>query len=70
MAISLSNREIEIVKLIAEGLTTKDIASKLHLSFFTMATHRKNIFRKLQIRNSPELILYALKEGIISHQAN
>jgi len=70
MAISLSNREIEIVKLIAEGLTTKDIASKLHLSFFTVATHRKNIFRKLQIRNSPELILYALKEGIISHQAN
>ncbi|HNS13637.1 MAG TPA: response regulator transcription factor [Bacteroidia bacterium] len=68
MAVSLSNREIEIVKLIADGLTTKDIAKKIHLSFFTVATHRKNIFRKLQIRNSPELIQYALKEGIISHQ--
>ncbi|TAH39065.1 MAG: response regulator transcription factor [Bacteroidetes bacterium] len=67
-AISLSNREIEIIKLIAEGLTTKDIAKKIHLSFFTVATHRKNIFKKLQIRNSPELISYALKEGIISQQ--
>lgn len=66
MPISLSNREVEIVKLIAEGLTTKDIARKIHLSFFTVATHRKNIFRKLQIRNSPELIHYALREGIIS----
>ncbi len=65
MSISLSSREIEIVKLIADGLTTKDIASRIHLSFFTVATHRKNIFRKLQIRNSPELVLYAMKEGII-----
>ncbi len=69
-AISLSNREIEIIKFIAEGLTTKDIARKIHLSFFTVATHRKNIFRKLQIRNSPELISYALKEGIISPRLN
>lgn len=66
MPVTLSNREVEIVKLIADGLTTKDIARKIHLSFFTVATHRKNIFKKLQIRNSPELILYALKEGIIS----
>jgi len=65
MAVSLSNREIEIVRLIADGLTTKDIAKKIYLSFFTVATHRKNIFRKLQIRNSPELIQYAMKEGII-----
>ena len=70
IAISLTNREIEIVRLIADGLTTKDIAKKIHLSFFTVATHRKNIFRKLQIRNSPELISYALKEGIISPQMN
>lgn len=70
MAISLSKREIEIIKLIAEGLTTKEIAKKIHLSFFTVATHRKNIFRKLQIRNSPELILYAMQEGLIESPTN
>ncbi len=61
----LSSRELEIVRLIAAGLTTKDIAAKLHLSFFTVGTHRKNIFRKLQVRNSSELILLAIKEKLV-----
>ncbi len=69
--ISLSDREVEIIKLIAEGYTTKDIAKKIFLSFHTIATHRKNIFKKLRIRNSSELILYALKKGIIEqHKIN
>lgn len=66
--VSLGEREVEIIRLIAEGCTTKDISEKLFLSFHTVSTHRKNIFKKLLIRNSSELILYALKKGIISAQ--
>ncbi len=65
-AITLGEREEEVIRLIAEGLTTKEIADRLNLSFYTISTHRKNIFRKLQIRNSSELIGYALKNGIIA----
>lgn len=64
-AVALTAREVEIIRLIAEGYTTKDIANKLFLSFYTIGTHRKNIFKKLRIRNCSELILYALKKGII-----
>lgn len=68
--VSLSEREVEIIKLIAGGCTTKEIGDKINLSFHTISTHRKNIFRKLRIRNSSELILYALKKGIIKPQEN
>lgn len=61
----LTPSEIEIVKGIAQGLTTKEIAEKKHLSFHTVMTHRKNIFRKLRINNSSELIMYAVNRGII-----
>jgi DNA-binding NarL/FixJ family response regulator len=61
----LTNTEKEIVKHIAQGLTTKEIASKRNLSFHTIITHRKNIFRKLGINNSSELVLYAMRNGII-----
>lgn len=63
---SLSDREIEIIKLIADGFTTKDIAQQLYLSFHTVGTHRRNIFRKLNVRNSSELIIYSLRKGIIT----
>jgi len=63
--IFLTDREIEIVKLIAEGLTTKDIAEKLFLSFHTVSTHRKNIFRKVGITNSSELVRYAVRQGLV-----
>ncbi|WP_445736767.1 response regulator transcription factor [Mariniflexile sp.] len=66
--ISLSEREVEVISLIAESYTTKDIANKLNLSFHTIGTHRKNIFKKLKIRNSSELIIYAIKKGIIKPQ--
>lgn len=61
----LTLAEIEIVKLIAQGLTTKEIALRKHLSFHTVITHRKNIFRKLAINNTSELIMYAMRTGII-----
>lgn len=62
----LSEREIEIVQLIADGFTTKDIAQQLYLSFHTVGTHRRNIFRKLNVKNSSELIIHSLRKGIIT----
>jgi DNA-binding NarL/FixJ family response regulator len=63
----LTPSELEIVKLIAEGFTTKEIAFKRHLSTHTIMTHRKNIFRKLQITNVSELMMYAIKSGWIDN---
>ncbi len=63
---SLSDREVQIIQLIAEGYTNKAIASKLCLSIHTIGSHRKNIFRKLNIRSASELTLYAIQKGIIS----
>lgn len=64
---SLTQSEIEIVKLIADGHTTKEIAMKKHLSFHTVMTHRKNIFRKLEINNVSELIKFAVRKGLIDY---
>jgi len=64
--IKLSTSEIEIVRFIADGKTTKEIAEIKHLSFHTINTHRKNIFRKININNSSELIKYAINNGIIN----
>ena len=61
----LSAREIEIVKLIAQGLIAKEIAEKLHLSTHTVYTHRKNIMKKLNLNTSSELVMYALNQKII-----
>ena len=63
----LTHSEIEIVKLIADGYSTKDIALKKHISFHTVMTHRKNIFRKLEINNVTELIRYAVRQGLIDY---
>ena len=59
--------ETEIVKLIAQGLTTKEIASQKKLSYHTIISHRKNIFRKLNINNTSELIMYAIKTGLLDN---
>jgi len=53
---SLSARELEVVGLIREGNSTKQISDILHLSAFTVETHRKNIYRKLQVKNMAELV--------------
>jgi DNA-binding NarL/FixJ family response regulator len=62
---NLTSSEVGIVRLITQGLTTKEIAEQKHLSFHTIITHRKNIFRKLGITNSSELLMYAMRNGII-----
>ena len=63
----LTTSEIEIVKLIANGLTTKEIASKRNISYHTVNTHRKNIFRKVEVSNASELIIHAIKAGWIDN---
>lgn len=62
---NLSVRELEIVKLIVEGKTAKDIAAELHLSPHTVYTHRKNIMKKLGISSASELVMYAISKGIV-----
>jgi DNA-binding NarL/FixJ family response regulator len=64
---SLTNSEIEIVKMIASGLTTKEIALKKNISHHTVSTHRKNIFRKLEVTSASELIICAIKAGWIDN---
>lgn len=61
---ALTPREREILQLIAEGLTVKEIASKLDLCLNTALVHRKNIMRKLDSHKQVDLVRYAIKEGI------
>ena len=62
----LTPREREVLQLIAEGKSNKDVANMLHLSVYTVETHRANIMEKLKLKSIPELILYAVRKGIIS----
>ncbi len=64
---TLTPSEIEIVKLIADGLTTKEIAARRNISYHTVNTHRKNIFRKMEVSNASELIMIAIKAGWIDN---
>jgi DNA-binding NarL/FixJ family response regulator len=61
----LTHTETEIVKAIAQGKTTKEIAAERFLSIHTVTTHRKNIFRKLGINTAHEATKYALRAGLI-----
>jgi DNA-binding NarL/FixJ family response regulator len=62
----LTPREREILQLVAEGNSNKDVANLLNLSVYTVETHRANLMEKLKLKSVPELILYAVRKGIIS----
>jgi two-component system, NarL family, response regulator NreC len=62
----LTNREREVLQLVAEGQSNKDVANFLNLSLYTVETHRTHILQKLNLHSVPELILYAVRKGIIS----
>jgi len=62
----LTAREREILHLLAGGKTNKDIATLLNLSLFTVETHRRNLQEKLNLHSLAELILYAVRKGLIS----
>ncbi|TGD81579.1 response regulator [Hymenobacter wooponensis] len=61
----LSSREMEVLRLIAEGLTNAEIADKLFTSKRTVETHRQNIIEKTQAKNTAALIRYAMSQGLI-----
>lgn len=61
----LTAREREVLQLLAEGHGNKDIAGMLNLSLYTVETHRGNILQKLNLHGIEELILYAVRKGII-----
>ncbi len=63
----LTSTEIEIVRLITKGMTAKEIATFKNISFHTVMTHRKNIFRKIRVNNVSELMIYAIKKGWIDN---
>jgi len=62
----LTPREREILQLLAEGKSNKDIATLLNLSLYTVETHRRNLQDKLNLHSFAELILYAVRKGVIS----
>jgi two-component system, NarL family, response regulator NreC len=62
----LTSRERETLQLFAEGKSTKEVATMLNLSLYTVETHRSNIFQKLNLHSTAELILYAVRKGVIS----
>lgn len=61
----LSKREVEVLKLIAEGMSNRDIADKLFISIRTVDAHRNHIMQKLNLKSTAELVKYAIKEQII-----
>jgi RNA polymerase sigma factor (sigma-70 family) len=63
---TLSEREREVFQLIAEGHTNKEIAELLHLSPSTVETHRARIMEKLDVHSAADIVLYAVRRGVIS----
>jgi DNA-binding NarL/FixJ family response regulator len=61
----LTDREIEVLKLIAREHTTPEIAEKLFISAYTVETHRKNLIRKLNVKNIAGLVKYAVQQGYV-----
>lgn len=65
LSVSLSAREIEVLKLLAEGLSTKALAQKLNISHFTARNHIQNILVKLNLHSKAQAVSYAYKRGIL-----
>ena len=62
---SLTDRELEVLTLVAEGLTNRQIALKLNISIKTVQTHRANLMDKLNLHDRTELVRYAIRRGLI-----
>ena len=62
----LTDREKEILQLLAEGKSNKEVATLLELSLYTVETHRSNMMQKLNLHNTAEIVLYAVRKKIIS----
>ena len=64
--LDFTDKELDIIRLSGEGLPTKEIASMLQISARTVESHRRNIFKKLNINSNLELLRYSIKNGLIS----
>jgi len=64
----LSERELEILKLYAEGKSTREISEKLFISVKTVGTHKQHIYEKLDLKSNADMVKYAIKEGLIQLQ--
>lgn len=62
----LTDREKEVLQLLAEGKSNKDVATLLDLSLYTVETHRSNLMQKLNLHNTAEIVLYAVRKKIIT----
>lgn len=67
--LGITDREIDVIKLIAEGLSNKQIADKLCLSTHTVNTHRKNLMNKLKVNNTAGVLMFAVKNNLLSTEA-
>ncbi len=65
-AVNLSDREIEIIRLMVSGLTSAEIAERLFLSEHTVKTHKKNIYRKIKINSATELTTFAMNNQLLN----
>jgi DNA-binding NarL/FixJ family response regulator len=65
-AVVISDRELEVIRFIAEGYTNAEIAERLYLSQHTINTHRKNIMQKLGVNNTAAIVMYAVKTKLVS----
>jgi DNA-binding NarL/FixJ family response regulator len=61
----LTDREREVLQLLAEGRSNKDVANLLNLSLSTVETHRLNMMQKLNLHSSAEIVLYAVRKKLI-----
>jgi len=66
MGVSLSKRELEVIRLIADGFTNPQISEKLFVSPHTVTTHRRNILQKLGANNTAAVVMYAVQSGLVS----
>jgi DNA-binding NarL/FixJ family response regulator len=66
--VDLSERELEVLKLYAEGKSTREISEKLFISVKTVGTHKQHIFEKLGLKSNADMVKYAIKEGLIQLQ--
>lgn len=65
MVVELTPRELDVLKLIAQEMTSNEIAEKLFISHHTVETHRKNLISKLNVRGSAGLVKYAILQGLV-----
>jgi len=63
----LTDREREVLQLLAEGRSNKEVAALLDVGLSTVETHRANLMQKLNLHNTAEIVLYAVRKGIIVH---